>query len=157
MYRKLIFTSLALMTLASCAQTESTKQGWPWWIWLLIILVLVISIYFLIRAMGRKEQEATQQIEKVEPIPTPQPEAPDDLTMIEGIGPKIQSVLQAAGIKKFTEVADMAPEAIKQLLTDAGLRLGVTDTWPQQAKLAAEGKFEELKELQDKLSGGREA
>jgi hypothetical protein len=29
-------------------------------------------------------------------------------------------------------------------------------TWPEQAKLAAEGNWEELKKRQDELKGGRE-
>ena len=52
----------------------------------------------------------------------------------------------------------MKPEAISTILTDASPRLAhlVTDTWPKQAKLAAAGKWDELKELQDKLDGGVE-
>ena len=30
-----------------------------------------------------------------------------------------------------------------------------TDSWPEQAQLASDGKWDELKELQDKLDGGR--
>ncbi|HBY69766.1 MAG TPA: 50S ribosomal protein L21, partial [Flavobacteriaceae bacterium] len=29
------------------------------------------------------------------------------------------------------------------------------DTWPQQAQLAADGKWDELEKLQDELDGGR--
>jgi hypothetical protein len=32
---------------------------------------------------------------------------------------------------------------------------GDPGTWPQQAKLAAEGKMDELKKLQEELQGGR--
>jgi hypothetical protein len=32
-----------------------------------------------------------------------------------------------------------------------------TTTWPEQAALAAAGKWDELKEWQDKLIGGKEA
>ena len=52
----------------------------------------------------------------------------------------------------------MKPEAISTILTDASSRLAhlVTDTWPKQAKLAAEGKWDELAALQEKLDGGIE-
>ena len=49
------------------------------------------------------------------------------------------------------------PEQIKEILEAAGSRYKMHDptTWPKQAALAAEGKFEELKAWQDKLSGGK--
>ncbi|MEJ6796117.1 MAG: 50S ribosomal protein L21, partial [Flavobacteriales bacterium] len=31
----------------------------------------------------------------------------------------------------------------------------VTETWPAQAKMAAEGKWDELKKWQDELDGGK--
>jgi len=42
-------------------------------------------------------------------------------------------------------------------LTDAGPRYQMHDptSWPQQSGLAAKGKWEELKTLQDKLDGGK--
>jgi large subunit ribosomal protein L21 len=82
----------------------------------------------------------------------------DDLKKIEGAGPKAAEALVAAGVDTFAKVAAMKPEAISAILTDASPRLAhlVTDTWPKQAKLAADGKWDELKELQDKLDGGIE-
>ncbi|MGK6351221.1 50S ribosomal protein L27 [Parapedobacter sp. DT-150] len=80
----------------------------------------------------------------------------DDLTIIEGIGPKIAEVLGAAGVKGFADLAAKSAEDIKALLVEGGINTGVTDTWPEQAKLAAEGKFDELKAWQDKLDGGKE-
>jgi large subunit ribosomal protein L21 len=82
----------------------------------------------------------------------------DDLKKIEGAGPKAAEALIAAGVDTFAKVAAMKPEAISTILTDASPRLAhlVTDTWPKQAKLAADGKWDELKALQDKLDGGVE-
>ncbi len=81
----------------------------------------------------------------------------DDLTAIEGIGPKISELLQQAGIRTFADLAASTPERIREILTAAGNRYKVHDptTWPQQAKLAAEGKWDELKALQDQLHGGK--
>jgi large subunit ribosomal protein L21 len=81
----------------------------------------------------------------------------DDLTKIEGVGPKAAEAMVNAGLDTFAKVAKAKPEAIATILTDASSRLAhlVTTTWPQQAKLAADGKWDELKELQDKLDGGK--
>jgi len=81
--------------------------------------------------------------------------AEEDLTLIEGIGPKIQTVLKAAGIKTFLQLSELKAEQIKEILTTAGIRLGDLSSWPEQAHLAALGKMDELKSFQDKLSGGR--
>lgn len=81
----------------------------------------------------------------------------DDLKIIEGIGPKVQDLLNAEGVYTFAQLAAMTPEAIKAILDAAGSIYAAMspDTWPQQASLAAEGRMEELKKLQDELDGGR--
>jgi len=81
----------------------------------------------------------------------------DDLTKIEGIGPKVSKALIKAGISTFEDLANTKVEDIQQILVDAGLKMMDATTWPQQAKLAAEGDWDALKKLQDKLSGGRKA
>jgi predicted flap endonuclease-1-like 5' DNA nuclease len=81
----------------------------------------------------------------------------EDLKIIEGIGPKIESILNNAGILTFAQLAANDPVELKQILETAGLRLGDPTTWPEQAKLAAEGKTDELQALQDQLKGGRRA
>jgi large subunit ribosomal protein L21 len=82
----------------------------------------------------------------------------DDLKKIEGAGPKAAEALINAGFETFAKIAKATPEELSTVLTDASSRLAhlVTDTWPKQAKLAADGKWDELKELQDKLDGGIE-
>ena len=78
----------------------------------------------------------------------------DDLKKVEGIGPKIASTLVEAGITTFADLAKTKPEAIAEIIS--GVRGNhVTDTWPAQAKLAAEGKWDELKKWQDELDGGK--
>jgi len=82
----------------------------------------------------------------------------DDLKKIEGVGPKAAEAMVAAGLDTFAKVAKAKPEAISTILSDASSNLAhlVTDTWPKQAQLAADGKWDELKELQDRLDGGIE-
>ena len=77
----------------------------------------------------------------------------DDLKKIEGIGPKIAETLTAAGIATYADLAKAKPAKIAEIIADVR-GSHVPDTWPQQAQLAADGKWDELKELQDKLDGG---
>ena len=78
----------------------------------------------------------------------------DDLKKIEGIGPKIAETLVAAGIATYADLAKAKPAKISEIIE--GVRGNhVPDTWPEQAKLAADGKWDELKVLQDKLDGGK--
>jgi large subunit ribosomal protein L21 len=79
----------------------------------------------------------------------------DDLKKIEGIGPKIASTLAEGGISTFESLANSKPADISEIIKDVRGN-HVTDTWPQQARLAADGKWDELKELQDRLDGGVE-
>ncbi len=81
----------------------------------------------------------------------------DDLTLIEGIGPKIEEALRNGGIKTFNKIAATKPEKLKSILLKANTRFGIaaTDSWPTQAKLAAKGAMEELKAYQDTLDRGR--
>ncbi len=81
----------------------------------------------------------------------------DDLKIVEGIGPKIADLLIKEGIKTWKQLSDTDPERIKGILVAAGPNFQIHDpgTWPHQAGLAAEGKWDELKKLQDDLSGGK--
>lgn len=80
----------------------------------------------------------------------------DDLKVVEGIGPKIEGLLKDAGINDWEALSACPVSDIQKILDAAGDRykLARPNTWPQQAKLAHEGQWEELKKLQDELSGG---
>ncbi|SRR5689334_18139188 len=103
----------------------------------------------LVDFIGRPDEER-----KAETKPEKAVKA-DDLTKIEGIGPKVSKALIAAGISTFADLANAKVEDIQKILSDAGLRMMDASTWPQQASLAADGDWDALKKLQDKLSGGR--
>ncbi len=77
----------------------------------------------------------------------------DDLKKIEGIGPKIAETLNAAGISTFAELAKTNSAKISEIIADVRGN-HVTDTWPKQAKLATDGKWDELQKWQDELDGG---
>lgn len=80
----------------------------------------------------------------------------NDLTIVEGIGPKINELFNDNGIKTFTQLAAATVPQMRAILDKGGSRFRIANpgTWAQQAALAAENKWEELKKLQDKLSGG---
>lgn len=75
-----------------------------------------------------------------------------DLTLIDGIGPGIMNVLHGAGIYTFHQLGQMSADDLREILRKSGLRSGDPSSWPRQARLAADGKFEELKDLQSQLS-----
>ncbi len=85
-------------------------------------------------------------------------EAADDLTKVEGIGPKISEVFQSAGINSFADLAGKSEEDLKAILAEAGSRYASKNpaSWPKQAKMAADGKWDELKEWQDNTKAGVE-
>ena len=80
----------------------------------------------------------------------------NDLTVVEGIGPKINELFNNAGIKTFVQLAAATVPQMRKILDDGGSRFRIANpsTWAQQAALAAENKWSELKTLQDKLSAG---
>lgn len=81
----------------------------------------------------------------------------DDLTLVEGIGPKIAALFVKSGISTWALLAKANPAQLKEILANAGSAFSMHEpaTWPAQAALAAEGKFAELKKLQVELDGGR--
>jgi predicted flap endonuclease-1-like 5' DNA nuclease len=85
----------------------------------------------------------------------PEPTSPDDLKRIEGIGPKIASLLQDAGITTFAQLAAADVERLREILDAVNLRIANPTTWPEQAALAAAGDLDGLASLQSELKGGR--
>ena len=151
--------------------------------WLVVILALIALVIVLLLRREDEPEDAKNPFEPderpdaaphAEPEPEPvatraesvpvaaaepeTPPIPDDLKKIEGIGPKISGVLNAAGIYTFAQLAETTADRIREILEaeDPRLtRLADPTTWAEQAKLAAAGKWDELAALQDELKGGR--
>jgi len=107
-----------------------------------------------------KMEEMTEQPAEEQPAEkesTEEESAADDLKAIEGIGPKLEEVLNNAEIKSFKQLSEKSAEEIKAILTAAGSQFNRHDptTWPEQARLAAAGEWEKLKAWQDELDGGK--
>ena len=105
----------------------------------------------LVDFIGRPDEERRS---REKDIPEAASKA-DDLTLIEGIGPKVAAVLNTAGISTFATLAETDAAEIQEILNSAGLTMMDATSWPAQAKLAADGDIDGLKEMQAGLSGGR--
>ncbi len=81
----------------------------------------------------------------------------DDLTKVEGIGPKIAELLNGKGFATFAALGAAKAEDIKTILTEAKGSFASHEptTWPMQAQMAADGKWDELKKWQDESDGGK--
>ncbi|MEM9039960.1 MAG: hypothetical protein AAGD33_08690 [Actinomycetota bacterium] len=82
----------------------------------------------------------------------------DDLKIVEGIGPKIEELLQAGGVGTWAGLATTTVERLQEILDGGGPRYQVHDpgTWPRQADLLASARWDEFTALTDELDGGRE-
>lgn len=171
--------STLLTLLAADAERE-----FPWWLILLVLVLIVIIVIWALDRNSKPSEElgvghepqhalhdepaepvrAAQVVESVrseraiDPVILPvEPSAPDDLKMIEGIGPKIAGLLNEAGISTFAQLAAADVADLNALLEKASLRIANPATWPEQAALAARGDLDGLQALQDSLKGGRKA
>ena len=104
-----------------------------------------------------KEEAPAPVVEEVK-VETPKGIKLDDLKVIEGIGPKIAELLSENGVDTWKKLSEAQPDALKEILAKGGARYTMHNptTWPKQALLCVEGKWDELKELQDRLDGGVE-
>jgi predicted flap endonuclease-1-like 5' DNA nuclease len=104
------------------------------------------------RVIDEPEPVAVAEPVTVEPEPVvsgaapvafaePAAEPADQLTRIEGIGPKIAAALVAAEIRTYRQLAGTDVETLKATLKSAGLRLNASlPTWPEQARLLTVGE-----------------
>lgn len=83
---------------------------------------------------------------------------PEDLKIVEGIGPKIEQLLKEAGIQNWADLAAASTERLQEVLAAAGDRYRLADpsTWAKQAGLAQAGNWSELSAYQEFLDGGKE-
>jgi predicted flap endonuclease-1-like 5' DNA nuclease len=83
----------------------------------------------------------------------------DDLTIIEGIGPRIDDLFHANGVESFAQLARLSVAEMLEILERGGphFQLANPGTWSRQAALASENRWGELKRLQDELIRGRPA
>jgi predicted flap endonuclease-1-like 5' DNA nuclease len=147
---------------APLSATLAAATPIAWWVWLLIIILILLLILLLWWLFRKDRGEISSPVEQIHETPHPVetraaglPVTPDDLKIVEGIGPKIEKLLNAAGIFTFSDLASTPVSRLAEIMKAANLRISDPTTWPEQARLAAEGKLDALKDYQDKLKGGR--
>ncbi|NJB87138.1 putative flap endonuclease-1-like 5' DNA nuclease/cell division protein FtsB [Lewinella marina] len=99
---------------------------------------------------ARKLADARQRDPEAQAPPVP---ARQGLLAVMGITPEIEAVLEDAGIRNLPTLAETPVEELEAMLQQAGGHMSVHDpaSWPRQATLAAEGRWEELKQLQEEV------
>lgn len=117
----------------------------------IVVILLLIFIFWLLNRPSREPDEAQNEERTVSKEKT----TADDLTRIEGIGPKVAKVLNDAEIRTFEALASANSADIKRVLNEEGLQMMNPEGWIEQARLAARGDWEALERLQGELKGGR--
>lgn len=130
----------------------NTSLSWLLWIALIFFALMVLVGWWVSRNKGEQveaesEAHAAPKAEK----------SADDLTKLEGIGPKVAKVLNEAGVASYADLAEADAAKLQEALNAAGMQYMNPEGWIEQAKLAAKGDAEGLAKLQDELKGGRRA
>ena len=104
-------------------------------------------------------QELTQQrAREITALKAKERAMQDDFSHLDGVGPKISATLRSAGVKTFAKLAAKEVDDIREILMAENpslLRLSDPTTWPEQAGMAAEGRWETLKAHQEDLKERR--
>jgi predicted flap endonuclease-1-like 5' DNA nuclease len=150
------------------AQSLTSSGGLPSWAWFIIIVFIILLVWWLLVRSAEEQNEIhahNPEERAVEAQSTPDTppmtektaavQIPDDLTLLEGIGPKVNSILASAGITSFSQLAETDVNKLKEILDAAGFKYMDPTTWPDQARFLAEGKNEDFEKLVSSLKGGR--
>ena len=114
---------------------------------LIIAFILGFLIGLLLKSIFCKEKSTG----------TSKPARPKELEKVEGVGPKIASILIENGIMDLEDLSKASVDTLNKILDRAGsqYRLADPSTWPEQAALGARGDWEAMEKLKDELQGGR--
>ncbi len=112
--------------------------------------VLAVVLYFLLQPAKSKKQVikytttnyidlSDEEIKQKEEVNKPKKSLPatkskDNLKVIKGIGPKIETLLNENGISTFEDLSLVNIENLKTILLENNLRLANPETWPEDAK-----------------------
>ncbi|MBN2471713.1 MAG: hypothetical protein JXN59_13410 [Anaerolineae bacterium] len=128
-------------------------------LWMGVLYIIVgIILLLLLRPAAEPVVTASGAASAVSAAASFSPD-PQDLTIIEGIGPKSKAALNKAGIYTFTQLARHSPEDLLRIVRDEhGVQVvgNATATWVKQARFIINGDLEGLKLYQERLQAGRE-
>ncbi len=140
---------LALRLMEEGANTDLT--------WLLLIGLAFFVLIVIVGWLVSRQQGQLPTASAAKPHKTTTSQGGDDLTVLEGIGPKVVKVLNQAGILTFEDLARADVGWVQTTLDAAKLQMLNPEGWIAQAKLAAKGDKSGLATLQEELKGGRRA
>ncbi len=84
-------------------------------------------------------------------------QTPDDLKVIEGIGPKMEAALNAAGITTFARLAQATEGELQDAVSKAGMSFAPSiPTWARQAQYLVDGDKAGFEAYVAKLAAGRD-
>ncbi|GAA4298978.1 hypothetical protein [Aestuariibaculum suncheonense] len=124
---------------------DGSDVFWSWFLWLLAAFILGLIIGWILKQISGGVSSSEAYVKQ-------------DLTKVEGVGPKIEGLLNKKGIISYRQLSNTSKKFLEDMLVEAGpafiTHRGMTNTWPAQAKLAELGEWDELKKWQDVLKGG---
>jgi hypothetical protein len=135
------------LILLSEGSGPDTSLSWLLWVAFGFFALMVVVGWLTSRNKGSKPEAQHEAHEEKK--------SADDLTKLEGIGPKVEKVLNEAGFMSFADLAHAEAAKVQEKLDAAGMQYMNPEGWIEQAKLAAAGDTEGLAKLQDELKGGR--
>jgi len=130
----------------------NASLSWLLWVVLGIFLLIVLIGWWVSRNKGKQAE-----VQPEAPAVSKAKKSTDDLTKLEGVGPKVAKILAEAGYASFADLAKADAAEVDKVLDANKLQMLDSAGWIEQAKLAAKGDMEGLANLQDELKGGRKA
>jgi len=145
------------MSLFTSSDDQESSNLFAWSIGFTFAFIITAGLIIWLLQQKKAEQSTYIKIKDPVKVEKPPPQEPEDLSRIEGIGPKIDSVLKVAGISTYSQLAETEVDQLQVILKEVGLSRFNPETWPEQASLAAQGNWDGLSALQEELRGGRRA
>jgi len=122
--------------------TSQNKSRSFWWFGLKLGILAAIALWWWLQDdLEDRDNGTYDRFELAPDVPDDTSSAndkvvetvPDDITEIDGIGPKYAQVLKAAGVVSFVQLALLHPDDIRNIFKAAGERVPNPNTWPKQA------------------------
>ncbi len=147
-----------MYALQGLLQESGANTSLTWLLWVaLAFFVLMVVVGWLTSKNKESMPEVAHEVHEEHAAPAAESKSADDLTQLEGIGPKVAKVLNGIGIVSFADLAGADVAKVQETLNASGMQYMNPEGWIEQAKLAAAGDTEGLAKLQDELKGGRKA
>ena len=94
---------------------------------------------------NKRGSEPSRSSASASKAPKAQAAAPDDLTQLNGIGPRISSILSDGGVTTYAELEHTDPSDLRKMIAQGGaLPPSSLDSWPTQASYAVRGDWQGL-------------